>query len=437
MSPSSIVCLGLSHQTAPIELRERLSCSLVDFSSLPIPRRRGKPDVAPFGEMVVINTCNRLELYVRFDDSDVDRRAILAEQLATARDAKLDEISDHLYFLVGQEAVEHLFLVAAGLESQVLGEPQILGQVTDAYMAAVEADTAGPVLTALFRAAIRVGKRARTETAISNNPASIGSIAINKAQQIVGDLRLRRPLVVGMGEMGQLAMRSLQSRGVRQIAVANRTRDKAETFGNGCIGDFYTLAELVDSLAEADVVISATAAPHVIIGRDMVLAAMSKRAGKELVLVDIAVPRDVDPVVGDIPGVHLFDMDDLQSDLDDALAARQQEIPRVKAIIQEEVTSFETELRQVSIRPLIAGLRQKAELIRQRELERTLRFMGDVDPRTLRQMQLFSRSLVNKLLHEPTVRLKEKAGNGESVEYAEALQHLFSLEPPVGIEQDE
>jgi glutamyl-tRNA reductase len=437
MSPPSIVCLGLSHQTAPIELRERLSCSLSDLGSL-TKQSSGRSSIdGTIGELVLISTCNRLEIYARVDSEAIDAQSLLTDQLTEARGVDAADVGDHTYFYTGRNAVQHLFSVAAGLDSLVLGEPQILGQVTDAYTSAVESKSTGPLLSALLKSAIRVGKRARTETAISSNPASISSMAIAKAQEIVGDLRFRRPLVVGMGEMGQLAMSSLQSRGVKQIAVANRTRERAETFAEGCSGDVYTMAELAEALVQADVVISATAAPHVIFHPEMVREAMAQRTDKELILVDIAVPRDVDPAVGDIPGVHLFDIDDLKGSLDEALAARRKEAPKVEAIIREEVAEFEAILRQMSIRPLLVGMRQKAETIRQRELERSLRFLGEVDPETFEQLQLFSRSLVNKLLHEPTIRLKEKANNGESAEYAEFLRHLFSLEASVETNRNE
>jgi glutamyl-tRNA reductase len=318
-----IVCLGLSHHTAPIELRERLACSLDELLTLVEPVSTVSSRQPAIAELVVISTCNRTEIYACVGTSDVNTRSLLANHLAMIRGLDPAELDDHLYYHAGQTAVEHLFSVAAGLDSLVLGEPQILGQVTDAYMLAVEAKTIGPVLTALFRAAIRTGKRARTETAISSKPASIGSVAVAKAQEIIGDLRQRRPLIVGMGEMGQLAMQTLRSRGVRQIAIANRTRQVAEAFAEGCGGNAYAMAELNKALVEADLVISATGAPHVIINPEIVREAMNARNNRELVLVDIAVPRDIDPAVTEIPGVYLFDVDDLQGSLDEALASRE------------------------------------------------------------------------------------------------------------------
>ncbi len=427
MSPMPIVCLGLSHQTAPVALREQLSCSVKDLMGSAAGGAK-ESTLSGIPELALLSTCNRLEIYARIEINPHATRGILASRLALARGVRIAELDSHLYYLQGREAAEHLFRVATGLESLVLGEPQILGQVNETYMSAVSAKSAGPTLTALFRAAIRAGKRARSETGIGSKPASIPSVAIAKAQQIAGDLRGRRPLVVGMGEMGQLALKSLKSRGVERISVANRSSVAAEAFAEGCKGNAYTMAELARALADADIVISATAAPHIIISLEMVKQAMAQRGHKPLVLVDIAVPRDIDPAVAVIPGVHLFDLDDLNGGLDETLAARQREVPKVEEIIDEEMLAFQEDLCEITIRPVIAGLYQKAEFIRQRELQRTLRFFENADQETLERFQLFSRSLVNKLLHDPTVRLKEVAANGEVELYADAVRHLFSLE---------
>ena len=432
MSSMPIICLGVSHHTAPVELRERLTCSLTDLIDL-LPSNNGNgssPWSGHIGELAVISTCNRMEIYARVDTNIEDARDSILEHLSTSKRVALNRIIDHTFEHVGQAAVEHLFSVAAGLDSMVLGEPQILGQVADSYMLAVEQKTIGPLLSALFRTAIRVGKRARTETAIGFNPASISSVAIAKAQQIVGDLRLCRPLLVGMGEMGKLAVKALQARGVTEIAVANRTKERAEVFAEGCGGDAYTLTELGKAIAASDLVVSATAAPHIILYPDMVQEAMAERPDRKLVLIDVAVPRDIDPRVAEIPGVFLFDVDDLQGGLDEALEARQRETPKVEQIVREEVADFDDQARQISVRPIIVEMRQKAETIRQKELRRALRNLGEVDTETLEQIQLFSRSLVNKLLHDPTIRLKQSAGNGESAEIAETVRLLFSLEAP-------
>lgn len=422
MPQPQISCLGLSHHTAPVELRERLHCSLADVNRLPAGALAD-----PVQELAILSTCNRVELYAAINADSAVARGVLIGLLAQIHGVAPDSFSRQLYFYDGRTAATHLFRVATSLDSLVLGETQILGQVSDAYMSAVEAKVSGPVLSALFRAAIRAGKRARSETRISENPASISSVAVTLAQNRAGDLSERRCLVVGLGEMGQLALKGLRARGLSRIGVANRTRARAEAVAAAWGGPVYDLEQLPQALAEADVVVSATAAPRVVIDGAMVAAAMARRSRRDLVLIDLAVPRDVDPAVRSVPGVHLFDLDELQGHLDESLAAREEQIPRVEAIIDQEVDAFEAELQALRVRPLIVDLRQRAEAIRQRELGRTLRHLGDVDPQTLAHIQQLSRSLVNKLLHEPTIRLKEKANDGQAAAYAAAVRELFDL----------
>jgi glutamyl-tRNA reductase len=378
--------------------------------------------------MVVLSTCNRIELYAYVDAAPAEAHTLLLNYLDAHHPIEVNTFRDYLYFYTGDETVEQLLRVAAGLDSLVLGEPQILGQVTSAFMQAVETGSAGPALTALFHGAIRAGKRARSETAISSNPATVSSVAIALAEDVVGDLRGQRVLVVGLGDMGQMTLNALRKRGVEQISLVNRSRERAEEIAAAWHGNVYDLAALPQALAGTDVVISATAAPYPIIDTRAVERAMVSRQGQPLVLIDIAVPRDVDPAVRVIPGIHLYNMDDLQTTLDEALAARQEEIPRVEAILAEEATRIADQFRMLTVAPVIATLRQKAEAIRQRELQRTLRYLGDdVDPETVKHVQHLSRSLVNKLLHEPTVRLRQQAGNGDDNVYVDAVRELFNL----------
>jgi glutamyl-tRNA reductase len=286
-------------------------------------------------------------------------------------------------------------------------------------------------LDALFRTAIRAGKRARRETAISSNPASISSVAIALAQEIVGDLRTKRVLIVGAGTMAELALDALRKRGVTRVAVANRSRTHAEELAAGLSGPVYGLDELPAALVRADVVISAARAPGPLITAPMVAAV--RPFARRLVLVDIAVPRNVEAAVRDLPDVHLFNVDDLREGLDAALEARQNAVPEVETIIAEELAALDQELRQLAVRPLIADLRQRAEAIRQQELARTLRFLGEeLDPQTLKHVEHLSRSLVNKLLHEPTLRLREIATNGETDHYETTVRDLFALDPSEG-----
>lgn len=426
-----IICLGLSHHTAPVEIRERLTFSAPALKAALARCGCGcASHPTGFPELVILSTCNRLELYALASSTSdqSDHYKALTDFLVETRGAALTEFQSHLYQYAGHEAVEHLCRVAAGLDSMILGEPQILGQVADAYESALAAGSAGPVLSALFRAAIRAGKRARSETAISRNPASVSSVAVRLAEQIVGDLPARRVLVIGAGEMGELAVEALRARGVRQVTVVNRTHRRAVELAERWSGDALSFEYLTEVVRAADIVISSTGAPHIILDSDIARRAMADRASP-LVLIDIAVPRDVDPAVGDIPGVHLFDLDHLHARLDGAIAERRNEVPRVETIVAEEAMAFQAWLRGVEILPVIADLRLKAEHIRQRELARALRHLPGLDPETRQHVERLSESLVNKLLHEPTRQLRAVAGNGHAAEYAQTVRRLFGLSP--------
>lgn len=425
MHSARVAVIGLSYRTAPIGLRERLSCSLDD---VPISIQTTNGRFAAVQEVALLSTCNRIELYAALNCPGLDARALLAELLVSMTGVETAVFADHAYCYTGSAAAEHLCRVAAGLDSLVLGEPQILGQVTDTFMAATDAKQIGPVLTELFRTAIRAGKRAHTETAISENPVSTSAIAVAQAQAILGDLTRQRYLIIGLGEMGQLALKALRARGLTDIALANRTRRRAETLAAADGLPVYDLDELETAVATADVVISATTAREPLLTVPMVQQVMANRDERPLVLIDIAVPRDIEYQVRAIPGVHLYDADELQSSLDHALAARQQEIPQIETIIAAEVDSFAARLKQLVVKPVIVDLRQKAEAIRQQEMARTMRYLGALDEETLAHIQHFSRSLVNKLLHEPTIRLRHKAAEEEAAVYADAVRDLFGLQ---------
>ncbi len=431
----TILCLGLSHKTSPVELRERLNFTSTSLRAA-LARFGCGRDARPAGisELAILSTCNRLELYACVHSAEAqgaqtadDVFAPLLDFVVEARGLPAAEFEAHLYRHAGRDAVTHLCRVAAGLDSMILGEPQILGQVFEAREMARAQGAAGPVLSALFRTAIRAGKRARAETAIGRNPASVSSVAVRLAEQVVGELAGRRVLVIGAGEMGTLAVEALRVRGVRHIAVVNRTRRRAAELAERWGGQAFSFEQLVEAIRQADIVIASTEAPHTIIGPGMVRETLIGRSGQPLVLIDIAVPRNVDPAVGDIPNVYVFNIDDLQTRLEGAIVERQNEVPRVESIVAQEVMTFEEWLRGVDIMPVITDLRQKAEAIRQRELDRTLRHLPDLDSPTREQIERLSRSLVNKLLHEPTVRLRTEAGNGQAAQYADVVRDLFGL----------
>ena len=422
-----IVCVGVNYRTAPVEYREKIG------SDLPVLCERvcARPHATSNGngesrrEFAWLSTCNRVELYALVGENG--ETAPLIEILADAGGLDPRDVAGHTYRHCGYEAVRHLCRVASGLDSMVLGEPQILGQVAQALEDARSRRTVGPVLNRVFRRAVRTGRRARSETSIGRNPASTSSVAVALAASVVGSLRDRRVLVIGLGEMGSITVKALRSRQVREIAVANRTRARAEDVSARWGYRAYSMDELAAALEWADVVISATRCPHLIVDGVVVRDVVARRDGRALVFVDMAVPRDIDPAVRELPGVHLFDVDDLSGNLDDGLAARRNEIPRVERIVAEEIASFETELRELEVEPLLEQMRHKAEMIRRQEIESAIALMGEVDPATRERIQTLSRSIVNQLLHEPTVRLKRTVHEERGDAHLAAIRSLFGL----------
>jgi glutamyl-tRNA reductase len=408
-----LVCLGLSHRTAPVELRER-------FGTLGLGVERC-PEVV---EHVVLSTCYRVELYAVLADGVEDARGVLLETLAAAHGVDREALVDHLYVHSGPDVARHLARVAAGLDSLVLGEAEVLGQVRDALALS---DAAGPMLSLVFRTAIGAGRRARTETGIGANPATASSMALALVEGVLSDLQERNALVVGAGRIGLQTLKAVTARGISSVAIANRTTARAAEVAErfGCA--MYGLEDLEDALVWADVVVTATSSEEPVIRADVVSGAFGRRPQRSLVFVDLAVPADVERGVGEIDGVSLFDVDDLRAGLDDAIAARLREVPRVEAIVEDEVAAFARRYGELEVEPLVASLRQRAEAIRELEVERALRRLGEVEPETAEQIDLLSRSLVKKLLHEPTVRLRERAGEGDADDVATAVRELFGL----------
>ena len=429
MNINRLFCVGLSHQSAPIELRELLS-----------HWPEGDLRTSAIAELVIVSTCNRLELYAYLAETDGCEQ-LAAEDATYGRDALVALMAatqalpapyfvDHLYIHQGEAAVRHLCRVAAGLESLVLGEAQILGQVNSAWQKAQAAHMVGPVLGAMFRVGIKSGRRARAETQISTNAVSVGSAALNLAHQRAGDLRTKQVLLIGLGEIGQLTLKGLRARSVTNIALANRTLERAQTMAAAWDGAAYALDQLPDALRTADVVISATSAATPILDAATIGQVMAQRPNRPLVLLDLAVPRDIDPAVKLIPGVQLFDVDDLRNSVDAALAARQRETPLVEQIIEEMLLEWRQQFQELQVRPVVVELRQKAEQIRLRAVERTLRHLGEVDHQTAAQLQHLSHALVNQLLHEPTLQLKRQAGQPQANLYAGLVSDLFGLAAP-------
>jgi glutamyl-tRNA reductase len=381
-------------------------------------------------EHAVLQTCYRVELYAQLTTGVEDARDELIDALSSAHAVSRELLLDHLYVHAGEDVARHLCRVATGLDSLVLGEAEILGQVGDAFESGTAQGTVGPGLTLLFRTAISAGRRARSETAIGANPATASSMALALAEGTLGELGDRSLLVVGAGRIGLQTLKAAEGRGIVRIAVANRTKaravDVSEPFGAAA----HDLGELETALAAADVAITATSSETPIVDSRVVRAAMKLRADRPLVLVDLAVPADVEREAGEIEGVRLFDVDDLRAGLDDAMAARLREVPKVEALVEEEVDDFGRRYRELEVEPLLSELRKQAESIRARELERALDDLGDVDPAVAERMEHLSRTLVKRLLHDPTVRARERAGAGNADEVADAVRDLFGISPP-------
>jgi glutamyl-tRNA reductase len=422
-----IHCLGLNHLTADIALREQLAFTENGVKAALARLGCGigsQPDNVT--EMVVLSTCNRVEIYALAQDVSFDALEDLLSDLQGVPHEKFHELA---YRFLDQEAVAHLLRVAAGLDSLVLGEPQILGQVTDAFELARGQNAVGPVLSRLFQTALRAGKRARTETAIGHNPASISSVAIQLAEGIIADLPSAEVYVLGAGEMAELAVEAMRKRGVHKIHVINRTLARARLLSDRWGGEALTFERLPEALHKADILITSTGAPHTLIAPEMVQAALPGRQGRGLVIIDIAVPRDVENAVGELPGVRLYDLDGLQDHLEHSLEQREREVPKVEAILVEMSQEFQSYLDLLDVFPVIAAMHERAEHIRQVELEKTLRHLPDLSEAERDHLNALTRSLVKKILHAPIKQLRSAAGCPKAAEYADAARTLFDIEP--------
>ena len=418
-----IVSLGLNHNSAPLYLRERLAFNEEQIRAALSRLACGHLNLS-LAELVIISTCNRIEIYVA---SDRVAYADLEAFLADARGVARDEFLPHVYYSQDLEAAHHLFNVAAGLDSLVIGEPQILGQITRALELARGQDMAGPTLNRLFQVAIHAGKRARTETAISRNPASVSSLAASVAEKMLAHIKSASIVVVGAGDMAELTVEALRKRGVEKIRVINRTQERAQALAERWGAEPATFEFLQQALSEADILISSTGAPHIVVDANMVARAMSSRRAHPLVLIDIAVPRDIDPDSAAIPHVKLIDIDGLNAQLEDSLTRRLDEVPRVKAILAEELNEFENYLKSLEMLPIIADIHQQAEAIRMAELEKTLRRLPDLTQAERERIEVLTHALVRKLLDQPTRRLRAEATSHRAPEYAELARLLFNL----------
>ncbi len=392
-----LACTGINHLTASVAVRERLALG-------PVAQRRvldaSRQAGAPFGELAILSTCNRTEVYA----APVESSEALLGLLAGIAGVPAAMLQPHTYRETGIDAVRRLCRVATGLDSMVLGESEIQGQVATAFRTAEDAGTTGPVLSAAFRAAAQAGRRARVETGIGRLPTSVSSEAIKLLRELAGPLDHLSVLLVGTGKMGRLAGQSLR-RSTARLTVISRTAGHAQELAQHCEAAALGWHELADAIAQADAIICSTGAPHAVVSHDLVAGAIAAGEPRRRIFVDIAVPRDVEPEVRVLPGCEVYDLDALQQRLAGNLEARRQEIPAVEAIVEQEVERFDAWRRQQSVLPLLLEMRAQGEAIRQREVARALRRLGPASPEVTALLEEFSKSLVNKLLHEPTRRL--------------------------------
>ncbi len=420
----SFVVVGLNHRTVPLPVLER--------ATVPPPLvPKALRDLAGreyLAEVALLSTCNRTEVYAlctKFHPGVADASDFLAEQAGM----RASDLADHIYSYYDEAAIAHLFGVAAGVDSVILGEGQILGQVRDALKIAEEEGTAQASLARIFRHAIEVGKRSRAETGIGRGATSLSSAAVALATERLGTLVEQRVLVLGAGEMGEGMARSLAGSGVAEVVLAGRGMERSTELATRVGGRAVPIEQLPQALVTADLVLTSTGATEVVITQDDVELAMQRRFGRPLLIVDIAVPRDVDPGVAGVPGVTLLDMDDLKAFAENSMDRRRREVARVRRIISAELERLRTERTAREVAPLVSALRSRGEDIRLAELDRFRSKLDAVDSRTAEAIEALTRGIVAKLLHEPTVRVKEAAGSGRGELYADALTTLFDLEP--------
>jgi glutamyl-tRNA reductase len=418
----SLIVVGLNHRTVPVDLLERMS---VPEATLPkvLHDLAGREHLL---EVVVLSTCNRTEIYARcsrFHAAVGDVR----EFLGAHSGADPDDFADHLYTYYDDAAVAHLFSVAAGLDSMIVGESEILGQVRDAWDTAQRENAAGQLLSSLFRHAVESGKRVRSETGIGRHPVSISSAAVAVAAEHLGSLDGAHVLVIGAGEMGEGVARSLATRGTADVCVANRTAARGKEIAKRVGGRWITLDQLEAELIDADLLVTSTASQHVLVERSAVEAVMEQRDHRPLLVVDVALPRDVDPGVGDVDGVTLLDLDDLKDYAQRSAELRRREIGRVREILAADLDRYRSDRAAREVAPLVTALRALGEDVRAGELERHEPKLAGLTDAQRATVEALTRGIVNKLLHEPTARVKDAAGTGRGEYLSDALAALFDL----------
>jgi glutamyl-tRNA reductase len=418
-----LLLVGLNHRTAPIEVRERLT-----FAETRQPEALARLRTQyVFSEAAILSTCNRTELYAASHDPHAAKA--LTQFLSEYHGIPMDQVAPHLYSRLDEDVPMHLFRVASGLDSLVLGEPQILGQVREAFATSSVAGFAGPLLNGLFRAAIASGRRARTETEIGKGGFSVGHAAVDLARSIFGSLQSRTVLILGAGKMSELTAKHLVANGLQIVLVANRTYENAALIADRLGGRAIRYDDFPETMAQADILISSTASPTHVITREIISPVMKRRRGRPLFLIDIAVPRDVAPDVASLDNVFLYDVDDLEEVVADMARERAGEVGRVEALLREEVDKFTAWWRQLDAAPVVTMLKAKQEEIRRAELARLRNQLPDLSEYAWRCIENAMTSVLNKITRDPVSRVKESAsGSAAHYNLVEAAKELFALD---------
>ncbi|MBI1356190.1 MAG: glutamyl-tRNA reductase [Acidobacteria bacterium] len=420
----SVLILGLSHKTAPVEVRERFALP-GDRAEALVALLAGRPGIE---EACILSTCNRVEFMVRSDDAH-DAESSLLTFLNEDHHAPVLEATPYLYRYADREAIRHIFRVASSLDSMVVGEPQILGQVKDAYQAAKQAGTIRGPLDQLLTAAFRVARRVRNETGIGQMAVSISYVAVELARKIFGDLDGLQVLIIGAGKMSEATARHLQGAGAERLYVVNRTFERAQEMATLFQGEAVSYDRLHELLSKVDVVISSTGAPGYVLTREALAPVASARRGRPLFLVDIAVPRDVDPDINSLDEMFVYDIDDLQQVAEANLKQRRKEADLAEQIVDEEVDKVLHRIRGYMVKPTIVQLQQELDALRLAEIERFRSKLGALSPEQEQAIDGITRGLVRKIAHTPITEMKSMAGHPDGDRFVEIVKRIFNLRP--------
>ena len=417
----NIVTLGVNHKTAPVEVRE---CLAFAEGTIPQALKQLQQEVG-LQESMILSTCNRVEIYGICEDTEITRNK-LVDFIGTFKDLPAAQFTDSLYYYCNQEAIQHVFQVASSLDSMVIGEPQILGQLKEAYALASEHKATGLILNKFMHRAFSVAKSVRTRTKIANSAVSVSFAAVEMARKIFGDLSDKTVMLVGAGEMCELAARHFVNQGVKKVLVTNRTYQRARQLADEFDGSAIEFKDFHSQLQRVDILLTSTGSPSYLIKPEHLGPALKKRKHRPIFLIDIAVPRDIDPATNNMDGIFLYDVDDLQDVVTENIDHRKQEAERAEALVDIEVEKFIYWLESLQLTPTIKALHRMADEISRQELEKTLSSFPDLSKKQQKKLEAMARAIVNKLLHQPITFIKEHSEYGEQLP-AEIVRQMYKL----------